>query len=445
MSFIADKQTLQDLNLLGRFRSDSVFSLFNRTETTGGMHLLDKMFRAPMTTWVEINERSRAFKYFGQRGLSFPFTKEQIKLAEDYLGGSGSANLLLSLVGAGRKKVLAVVLRDQAYGLMTDGIYAVILMLTGCKDLLNRIEKNAFGTDSDIPFYRELQDARELVAHPSLKEMLKEQREEGLALWKVAKYDHLLRRVFAKRLRRLLDLIYQLDVYISVSAIAVSRGFNYARALPKDIDILYIDHLRHPAIENGIGNSLSFSSDSNMLFLTGANMAGKSTLMKALGISVYLAHMGFPLPAAAMSLSVRDGIYSSINMSDNLALGYSHFYAEVLRVKAVAEAVSTKQHLLVLFDELFKGTNVRDAYDATLAVTEALAGYRNCQFVISTHIIEVGTALRESYRNIQFAYLPTVMTGRTASYPYRLEGGVTSDRHGMMIIRKEKIIEMILS
>jgi DNA mismatch repair ATPase MutS len=188
---------------------------------------------------------------------------------------------------------------------------------------------------------------------------------------------------------------------------------------------------------------MAFSGDSNVLFLTGANMAGKSTLMKSFGIAVYLAHMGFPVAAAEMEFSVREGLYSSINVPDDLSLGYSHFFAEVLRVKKVAEAVSAGRNLVVIFDELFKGTNVKDAYDATLSVTEALAAYSRCWFVISTHIIEVGETLRQRSDNLQFAYLPTVMDGATPRYPYILEKGITNDRHGMLIIGNEGILDML--
>ncbi len=72
-------------------------------------------------------------------------------------------------------------------------------------------------------------------------------------------------------------------------------------------------------------------------FLTGANMAGKSTFIKPLGIAMYLGHMGFPVPASRMEFAVRDGIFTTINLPDNLSRGASHFYAEVLRIKNVAE------------------------------------------------------------------------------------------------------------
>ena len=171
-------------------------------------------------------------------------------------------------------------------------------------------------------------------------------------------------------------------------------------------------------------------------------MAGKSTWMKSIGIGMYLAHIGFPVAAKSMTFSIREGIYSSINVADNIALGYSHFYAEVVRVKNAAVATSTGKHLLLMFDELFKGTNVKDAYDGTLAVTEAFAEYRNCLFIVSTHIIEVGEALRHR-KNIDFTYMPTIMNGPIPEYTYQLKKGITEDRQGMMIIRNEGILELI--
>jgi DNA mismatch repair protein MutS len=143
-----------------------------------------------------------------------------------------------------------------------------------------------------------------------------------------------------------------------------------------------------------------------------------------------------------MKFSVREGLYSSINVADNIGLGYSHFYAEVVRVKQAAEAAASGKRLLLMFDELFKGTNVKDAYDGTLAVTEGFCDYTDCLFIVSTHIIEVGEALKQ-HDNIRFAFMPTVMDGTRPRYTYKMQQGITEDRQGMMIIRNEGILELI--
>src|SRR5687768_6966016 len=165
--------------------------------------------------------------------------------------------------------------------------------------------------------------------------------------------------------------------------------------------------------------------------------------MKAFGIAVYMAHMGFPVAVTSMQFSVRDGLFTSINVPDNLNMGYSHFYAEVLRVKKVALEVAKGLDLVVIFDELFKGTNVKDAYDATLSVTKAFGRYPNCIFIVSTHIIEVGEALRRELPNALFRYMPTIMEGAVPRYPYTLTDGITNDRQGMMIVENEGIFDLL--
>lgn len=149
-------------------------------------------------------------------------------------------------------------------------------------------------------------------------------------------------------------------------------------------------------------------------------MAGKSTLMKAFAIAVYLAHMGFPVPAKGMKFTPYDGIYTSINVPDDLNKGYSHFYAEVLRVKKVAQSISSNKELLVIMDELFKGTNVKDAYDGTVAIVDAFSK-RKGAFIIATHIMEAGETLRENNNKLFFKFLPTILEERVPTYPYILE------------------------
>ena len=256
-------------------------------------------------------------------------------------------------------------------------------------------------------------------------------------------YDKIFRFEENDRLRKILFYIYLIDVYMTVAAVAKKRNFVFARALPGEENVLRMKGVFHPFLKKTVGNTISVDRHNNVIFLTGANMAGKSTFMKSFSIALFLAHVGFPVPAEEMVFSVRNGIFTTINLPDNLNLGYSHFYAEVLRGKKVAQQVQQTRNLVVVFDELFRGTNVKDAYDATLAVTEAFAGIPDCLFIVSTHIIEVGAELKKRCDNIRFVYLPTLMEGNVPMYTYQLAEGVTNDRHGMIIINNERIIEII--
>ncbi len=257
------------------------------------------------------------------------------------------------------------------------------------------------------------------------------------------RYDHCLRGKMQKELKAIMQIIYWFDVNIAVSSVAAGNGFCYPEALPAQNNLVNIEGLYHPMLAKAVSNPATFSFDRNVLFLTGANMAGKSTYMKSFGVAIFLAHMGFPVAAEKNELLREGWNFSSINVPDDLEHGYSHFYAEVLRVKTVAEAVDAGKNLVVIFDELFKGTNVKDAYEATLSITEAFSEHRNCLFIISTHIIEAGHALKPLADNIQFLFMPTVMQGHIPAYTYQLEEGITADRQGMLIIENEKILELI--
>lgn len=436
--FAADKQTVEDLNMLGKFRAQSVYGLFNKTQTRGGEQLLSELFARPMTDPDRINQRSAQLAFFQRMQLSFPVGKSQFESIENYLSGGGGASLLRVAIGIAGKKISQLLYHDAQLLQLQAGISITIEALQAVGVFFERLAH----LDVGGVCRQELAIVQDIYKTPAFRSLLDHYSPQP-SLLQLMKNDYILRHSLAGEMQRLLKVIYHLDVCIAVAGVGAANDLVYATALPRDANRIDITGLRHPWIRNAVGNTLRLSSDNNVLFLTGANMAGKSTLMKSFGIAVYLAHMGFPVAAEAMAFSVKDGLYSSINVSDDLNMGYSHFYAEVLRAKTVAQSLSESQDLYVIFDELFKGTNVKDAYDATLAVAEAFADNRNSCFIISTHIIEVGAALRNSRTNVRFAYLPTIMEGKTPRYPYTLKEGVTSDRHGMMIIRNEGILDIL--
>jgi DNA mismatch repair protein MutS len=436
MGFSIDTQTQEELNLLGKFKQGSVYSLFNQVKTRGGEQLLDNMFRTPLDNAAAINTRSSIFKFFHQAGLTFPFDVQEISSMREYLDTATESNALFTLAGTVVKKWLAGLTRDERYRKTVQGLQATIVTLKKCHAFLDGMLAPA-GAWADT-----LRAIREILSDKRLEQLRNIDIYEALPVKTLAFYDHLLKDELHNSIERIVSFIYELDVYIAVSDVARSKNFAYAQAWPREKNILSATGLYHPAIRGAVGNVISMNRESNVLFLTGANMAGKSTWMKSVGIGIYLAHMGFPVAAATMDFSVRDGLYSSINVADNINLGYSHFYAEVIRVKQAAEATSNGKRLLLMFDELFKGTNVKDAYDGTLAITEAFAAYRDCLFIVSTHIIEVGEALKGN-SNIHFVFMPTIMEGARPRYTYQLQEGITEDRQGMMIIKNEGILELI--
>ncbi len=108
----------------------------------------------------------------------------------------------------------------------------------------------------------------------------------------------------------------------------------------------------------------------------------------------------------------------------------------------MAQELSEGGSFFILFDELFRGTNVKDAHEATVAVIKGFTRKRNSMFIVSSHIVEAGDQLRTT-SNIDFQFLPTRMNGHIPEYTYKLEQGITDDRHGMIIIRNEGILEVL--
>ncbi|HTJ12577.1 MAG TPA: hypothetical protein VL547_11150 [Dinghuibacter sp.] len=420
-TFEVDQQTLTDMNLTGKYRPGSIFSLFNQVKTTGAERLLEEFFNKPLMDADSINQRIARLKAIQERRLAFPFTREQLRRIEDYLH-AGAGGRLATTVQLFRLRLLALVLKDERYAAVTEAVREVSDFIRKC-----RVFFGQFGASGLV----DVQTAREILSEVPTTP-------SGLA-----HNHHLFGQVLRERLQQLCAILYELDLGIAVGDVARQRNFTWPRARKSEDNVFHAENLRHPAVNKAVGNRMTFDAASNVLFLTGANMAGKSTLMKSFGIAVYLAHMGFPVAAEDMEFSVREGLYSSINVPDDLSRGYSHFYAEVLRVKKVAEAVSAGHSLVVIFDELFKGTNVKDAYDGTLSITNAFAGYNRCIFIISTHIVEAGEALKPLRDNLRFSFLPTVLEDGRPRYPYILQEGIAADRVGMTIIENEKILDII--
>lgn len=175
--------------------------------------------------------------------------------------------------------------------------------------------------------------------------------------------------------------------------------------------------------------------------MTGANMTGKSTFLKSVGACIALAHMGFPVPAKRMDLLCYSGLITSINVSDSLASGQSHFLSEVHRVKLVAQEVGQKKRVAVMFDELFKGTNYDDAFEATLLLVQRLKSDEESLFFLSTHITELTKVLTEN-KQISFQSMET-RTDDDAGvlFTYRLRDGVADQKLGMWLLRREGVFE----
>lgn len=434
--FITDQQTLSDLNLFGRSGMESILTLFNRTVTVKGAEVLEELLRYPLSDTNAINERSGIIRQFTASRFIFPFRSELFDVAEYYLSNTDERSRLSDREQGWSNRLANMFAADNEYKKIQKGIMALLEIWQVAWELVQ-------GFKAGTAWEGERQAIAQLLGDQEMQLLLQTNYGKSITHEEIIKLDSLLRFRQRGLVLKLLQHLYYLDVCTAIAGVATEKKWSFANALPELPLTIKIEDVRHPALPDATPNSIAITANNNVIFLTGANMAGKSTLMKTLGIVMFLAHAGFPVPARKMEFSVLEGIYTSINLADNLGMGASHFYAEVLRVKKVARELSRGKHLFVLFDELFRGTNVKDAGEGTIAITKAFAGKRNAVFIISTHIVEAGAVLKEQCSNISFQYLPTRMNGNQPVYTYRLTEGITDDRHGMVIIQNEGILEIL--
>jgi DNA mismatch repair ATPase MutS len=201
-------------------------------------------------------------------------------------------------------------------------------------------------------------------------------------------------------------------------------------------------NLYHLLLKLPVAYNLDLSHQSNFLFLTGANMAGKSTFIKAVGICVYLAHVGMGVPAEDFELSLFDGLLSNIQVEDNISRGESYFFNEVQRIKKTIEKINDGRNWLILIDELFKGTNIQDAMKCSVVVIEGLRKMKNALFILSTHLYEIGEGLKQ-YPNIRFNYFETYIESGQLIFNYQLKEGISNDRFGYLILKREGVVDML--
>ncbi len=420
-----DDQTIDDLRLFARREQPGIYDIYNNTCTRGGEAILEEMFRQPLSDSAAITNRSSIISAFAELRTAFPFQPAVLDHIEKYIARAGQDRDGQKTT-LGEKEIAA-------------GVTAAIELLHGVRAFLER---------GDAVKVAALSAGREaillLLKDEGLSPVFNGQPGVKLSYAAVTAYDILIRVRERKKILDVLQFVYQLDAYISVATVAVKHHFIFPSVHTGRDHVVRVEGVFHPELRNPVGNSIDMNAGCPVVFLTGANMAGKSTFLRSLSMAVYIAHMGFPVAAKSMEFSVMDGMYTTINLPDNLGIGASHFYAEVLRVKKMAAELGAGKALFVVFDELFRGTNVNDAHEGTVEIIHAFARQRRSLFVISSHIVEAAAQLKKM-SNIGFYYLPTRMNGNRPEYTYRLQEGVTDDRHGMIIIRNEGILDILAS
>jgi DNA mismatch repair protein MutS len=280
-----------------------------------------------------------------------------------------------------------------------------------------------------------------LIAEP-LRRLAETKADAKLSRQELLYYARHLRNEYKAAALDAVDIFSRLDAWYSMAVAVKKFDLHFPKFVESNKPYIKGEGLYHILLQQPVAYDLVMDPSHNFLFLTGANMAGKSTLIKAVGSSVFLAHMGMGVPARRMELSIFDGLLSNINVADNIAKGESYFFNEVQRIKNTINKINDGKKWLVLIDELFKGTNVQDAMKCSLVVIKGLVKMKNSLFILSTHLYEIGEELKQ-HPNISFRYFETEVANDQLRFSYQLKEGVSNDRIGYVILKREKVVELL--
>lgn len=243
----------------------------------------------------------------------------------------------------------------------------------------------------------------------------------------------------AGRLPAWLDTIREAEALCSLGIFAFNHGQFAYPEISRD-QTLTAKAMGHPLLEEDarVTNDVSLNQEQSILIITGANMAGKSTFLRALGVNVVLALAGAPVCAEAFRCPVID-VRSGMRTADSLKENQSYFFAELFRLKSIMDELRKGTPLLILLDEILKGTNSTDKQAGSVALVKQLAA-QPCLALIATHDLGLGE-LENTYQGKVANYcFEANIENDQLSFDYKLKRGMASKMNATFLMRKMGII-----
>lgn len=433
-----DKTTLRDLSIFTAGNSGGVFDLLDRTTTQEGREALRHLILHPPDSFEALSEVQETIRWW----LQYPghwtekISNGTLVMLEQFFESADAVSAppggLSMLLGGFLQRIFN---RNQ-YTFVQFSLTHLADLVKGCTDLVRLLE------EPTLPalLRRELEAVQHELQHPLVQDLLK--------VSSSTPYNDLARLSF--RARREMKLTAyalrtryaRMDAWQSLAKATKQHGWRFPELFPAFPVRLEARGLYHPLLERPVSYDVRFGEQQNFMVLTGANMSGKTTFMRALGVSALLAHIGCGVPAD-LKISFLEGVITNMQVEDNILKGESYFFAEVQRMKHTALKLRQDRPHLVLMDELFKGTNVHDAYECTRAVVEGLLQRPHHLMILSTHLHEVAQYFSVR-QDLLFAYFVTRM-GEDGSFrfTYELKPGISNDRIGYRILKQEGVLDLL--
>lgn len=236
---------------------------------------------------------------------------------------------------------------------------------------------------------------------------------------------------YVERMGEWLEAMSEIDALVSMATFRYNHPHtSYAEVLDSDELIYEARGLRHPFLgEKAVSNDFVIN-DNHYYIITGANMAGKSTFLRAVGINYVLARNGMPVFADALKVSCYR-LFSSMRTTDDLAHGISYFNAELLRLRQLIESLPSAGATLVILDEILKGTNSLDKLNGSRLFLEYISR-RHVSGIIATHDLELSKMEDARFHNYCFE----IGLGESVTYSYKITPGVARNQNATYLLRQ---------
>ncbi len=236
------------------------------------------------------------------------------------------------------------------------------------------------------------------------------------------------------RVQTTAGVLARLDVWGALADVAQREG--YVRPEVNDGFTIVLEGSRHPVVERMmareafIPNDVLLDEAGRVILLTGPNMAGKSTLLRQVGLCVLLAQMGAFVPARRAVVGAVDRLFTRVGASDNLVRGQSTFMVEMSETSAILHGATARS--LVLLDEIGRGTSTYDGVAIAWAVTEFLHNTIGCKTIFATHYHEL-TQLTEELAHARNFNVAVREAGDEIVFLHRLEPGGADRSYGIHV------------
>ena len=432
-----DNTTLNDLSIFHKEDEHSLFQKIDHTRTIEGRLVLQQLLLHPLNNKNEILQVQEILHHIGAKLEQWPerITNGTLLVIEKFLDDNPDE---IPEQPNPFKAILYKWFHPADDSMIRFSMRQLFEFIKGFEELHDFFS----GIHRPQLLDTVLQQSEKILGDRRLIDLKSKENFAELSRAEVLRFGRLFHVDMIASIRKLISLYGKLDAWYAMAKANKLFSLQPPVLLETKEPVLRAKGLWHIMLKDPVSYDMEMHPEQNFVFLTGANMAGKSTLIKSVGIAVYLSHLGMGVPAQQMELTLFEGILSNINVEDNITKGESYFFNEVKRIKETLTRINDGKRWLVLIDELFKGTNIQDAMKCSLAVIEGLVKFRNGLFILSTHLYEIGEELKK-HPSISFKYFETILEGEQLHFSYQLKDGISQDRMGYLILKKEGVIALL--